>query len=653
MRDITATLKAAAQSWSAVPSVSLMIHDPRVRYSMLHESLNTANKYTDQLANNGVIIRIRSDASGKIAFSRVTDPTVSTQWVIWDELATGALANSDVAIAHFSGNMLRAYWLVAGIDVQVAHSEDNGVTWDTEQTVVAGLTGTPRIAACDDIVCILDTQLKITQCSIWHGSWTAPGAAGGWTFTDSQGVAICYDTLEDDYPIMLAADGVLVTTRAWYVVTTLNFADLSWVSPGGEQTAPADSAPADPSCAVVEDIFVATWRFKNVGAPLSWDQPFTCTSNDWIHFGNFLPLNLTATTRRRAAVCYSAYDDVLYIANETNVISATYDPLLVGSSMPQVVKYQRKTYPDAPATLHVECIDTDNTWRLNPDSTGAAALLLPLSRVILSRGYVTAIGAEVINLDPYYLIDAHRTERESGGRLQLTLTDGWGLLDLWHPQEPIVWTGHSIVWLLAELCARVGLNWDTDGDAAFLRTVPAWSISPQQSARDSIKDLLRYAGAAATWTVDGRLYAFAWPRTIGAPPDIGDANEIIKGLYGIATYPYTSVSVSGDAIGSLACNAQDAMALGLNLPETLQDYRIVTQAIADETRDRMLAFATRHGRADSIVIPVRPELELWDVVDIIDDAIPLASKARTIVQLSEAYDSTSQVCRSDLTLIDA
>ena len=658
MRPITPTLLAAAQGWAGRPLVSASVSDTRVRYAPLHTADPDSSLYVDQVCANGVIVRLRCAADGAVECARIADPSVAAEWTAWQTVASpatsGADPSSDVALAAHTPTQLSAYW-VAGSAIRCAQSNDTGLTWSAPMDAITGLGGTIRIAGSGDVLAFQDTRLCLAHTVFGSGLWTSPAAASGIAFVQPTGIGICHDTAADDYPIIWAADGRVCTARARLDAGALSLSTPVTVTPGGDQPSPTDSAPADPACAVAGDVFLATYRRRNTGSPLSWDQPYACTSRDWEHLGNHLPLALAAATHRRAAVCYDATAHAAYVANERQVAVAEHDPGAAAAQLPPIVRYRRQWCAGREGSLGIECLDASGAWRLADDRSGPAARLQPLAQCVLSRGYVTSEGPEAIQCEPYFVLRAQRSEGLGGGRLSVRLTDGWGLFQLWCPQEPMAWQGRSIRWLLAELAARVGLGYEDDGSAGLARVMTRWTLAPGQSARRSVEALLLVAGAQGRFSPSGALYALAYPETSPEVANIGDLGEAAKAAYGLCAPPCTSVAAIGDDVAALGHNAAAAMALGIDLAATQRDHRITSSGGVEAARDLLLAQAEGAGRVEVVEVPCRPEIEPWDSVDVYADtgAIATTDRRRVVRGITEAYDVESQHYRSELALARA
>ena len=648
MRTISSTLRAAATSWQGIPSVSATIRDDRLRWSALHSGSGAANR-TDQVvtdtAGGTVIARVMSNAAGDIKIARVTDPETAAQWSTWTTINAGspASAHSDVALAEFSSQKLRVFYLEdnpgGGYDLICQESDDAGATWGNEHTVLSGLDPAPRLAAAHDLLFILQTQVMAYRESTWGDtSWSGPQTWAAETFGDAQGIGAAYDETEEEYAVIVAADGHIVTTI--YAPTT--WGSAYEFGPGADQQPPGASEPFDPSVTLAEDRYLVCWLDKHTGSPHSWVTPLVSSSADFVHFGNALPLDMPAATDRRVALCTDSTTHKTYAANENTVALCHYDPSASGVTPAHLARYRRECAVGRVSTLRLTLLDSEAIYRGLGRAGTAAEQFKALAKVTLSRGYITTSGAERVALDLYYIVGVCRTEGRDGGRVILGCVDGWGLLAMWTPQQSLIWTDRSIAWLLTELCARLGLGYNDDGHTGLTQVLPTFSLHPNQSARDGVRALLRLSRSVARFDVNGDLYALRWPETSPTTADVGASDEILEGAYGLRRVDLTGVLVTGDGAASRGDNEADAMALGLGLAEHIEDYQISNSAVAIRVRDRQLQLATQSARRETVLIPARPDLELWDTINLYapTEAVPATDRQRTVRAITEEWQGS-------------
>lgn len=272
--------------------------------------------------------------------------------------------------------------------------------------------------------------------------------------------------------------------------------------------------------------------------------------------------------------------------------------------------------------------------------------LAPLNSVRLWRGYVTSEGAETLALPPCYLVAAERSNGHRPGVVSLEAVDALGLLARRRPEEAAVYTDRSLAWLAAEVAALAGLTITHDGDAAWARTLTTFVVYPSRSLLAALEDLLRLAGAVARVSPEGDLRAHVLAgHTAETIPTLGELGEILAAGYGPALVDATGYVV---ASGSAAARAEDVplgMALGWRALRGLPDARAETSALAAQAAAYALARLALAQRADHAAVPLRPELELWDLVDLYPSPTAEAQR-RTVVSIEEVWEAGKGVFES-------
>ncbi len=178
------------------------------------------------------------------------------------------------------------------------------------------------------------------------------------------------------------------------------------------------------------------------------------------------------------------------------------------------------------------------------------------------------------------------------------------------------------------------------GEAPGLaETLPHFSLHPHQSALAAVQALLRLGRAVARPAAADALYISAYPPPQESTPQIGAAGEVREAAYGCARYRCTQVRVASEAHDAYAESESLAasQAMGLRLSAALEDNRVANDAMAAGVASYVLALALLEGRADEATVPLRPDLEVWDVVTLEGEAgaTPPGGSARVITGLVE------------------
>ncbi|MBC7237418.1 MAG: hypothetical protein H5T69_16375, partial [Chloroflexi bacterium] len=514
MHTTTPTLTAAAQSLRGRPYVRCRFQDHVVRWMQLRDDPGAAtpsdSAYT-AVGGEGYLVRIRNNA-GAIQALRTNAPTSAAHWVTgWSTIADGATSGADVALAVFSAGKLRAFYHKSGA-VRCIESSDGGATWANDHVAVAGAVGSERLAADNDALFVQNAQITLYRNSVWSAtSWSIIGAWAGRTWTSPQGIGAAWQAEESRWVLVAAGNGKITTLT--YGADYGN--DRSWRA--GADQAPASGA--DPRCPDVtiasvlgEPLYLISWIDRYDDGVHAWEQPSVRQSFDCCHFGMELPLDLPAAVHQRCALVYDALGGgagYLWCANERAVCQA-YIPLNWYTPDYEPVAFGRSERIDAPGMLELEIVNPPVALVALDSWTEETHAYQPLAQVALKRGYQTSAGNEFINVSPYYIVRLAYRDGLEGGALVVRAVDGWGLLDLFTPDMPFTWRNRTIRWLLAELAAQVGLDYDDDGSSRLGVSLGEFTLHAGQTARSAVLALLGLARAGARWTSDARakLYVF-------------------------------------------------------------------------------------------------------------------------------------------------
>jgi hypothetical protein len=645
MRIISDTLLAAAQSWRAEAVVQCAIANRRPRYVTLHQGAGGARYLSDLLIDDdsGYILRVLVDGSGNVRTARVQDPNDHAAWTAWTTQQSDAHPAGDCALARVGYKQYRLFYVDSAGNV-VKLSSTDGSTWGSKTTVVAtGQTAT-RLAAADQYLALqYANRIEYTWAS-WGGSWAAATVWSGVSWTARRGIGCDYDAVNNRLYLLAAYDGRVVL--GWRNLAAGTWSGPFYANPGAAQTPPASASPADPAILVTANNIIATWVDRNSTSPWSWDQPMARRCYDGAHLGDEVALAVQATTMTRLALAKSTDINRIWLADEDNVLY-TWDYDADNSSHYQadldVVRYARNQPAGRLGRLSVTLLDASAHLKGLATLGDYTQPIQPLAEVQIARGYRTSAGDETLALEPYYLVGAHYGLGQEQQRVTIEAVDGWGLLALWRPEQPLIYYGQTMAWLLAEILAQVGLGYADDGDAALNRTIGTYVLAPERTARQALEDLLLLAGAVAYWDANGvcqvRNLASYAP---ASQPTVGDQGEVLRGGVGRAAYEVTAVKVAGSAHASAVDDVALSMALGLRLFWQQYDQRITASTVTETVKDRQLALAQVAQREDRVVVPLRPDLEPWDVITLRGDEelLPASDRERLILGIEEHFDAT-------------
>ncbi len=641
MRTITSTLLAAARSLAGRPSIHLTVDDRAVRWRALHTLVPAVDCPCVASACNGsLIVRAGVDGSGNLYYQVIHDAALAAPWQTWTLLAAGASrANGDVAVAWHALAWC-IYYQRSDHWIMMVRSIDDGATWSAASQVYHP-SRTAALAAAGPHLFALEDALRVYQLQAGGASWSGPYTLPGVAPASDLGVAACIQPTSGGgqmVPALFAMGGGIRAVR--YDPAAHTFGAVTALTPGRDQELSASASCRWPALAALDETrLLATWVEQWSGDLDAWRHPVSRISVDGAgaHWGRELPLANPAETDRRMALAYDSLDEVLYAGNGERVLVAEmHDALLNPLSHLgplEVACYRGAWRVTAPGRLHVALLDADGALA-EPGALGEdGQALRPLAELTLARGYVTAAGAEEVALPPHYLVRARRTHGLGGGRVELEAVDALGLLELWSPPEPLEWRERTLRWLAAEVCAQGGLPWGDDGCAALGVTLERFTWQPGTTALAALHALLRLSGCVARAAAQGGVGALHLashaPATHAA---LGEAGEVLRAAYGPGWPEATAIRVVGHDAWADVDDVTLGGELGLRLHRYIEDARITSAAVAETVRDRELRLASLAARADELTVPLRPELELWDVADV------AGLGERVIVGLAEAWD---------------
>jgi hypothetical protein len=654
MRTISATLLAAAQSWRGKPYVNAAIANKRTRWASQRTG-DGSSQHTDMVAIGDVIWRVRGSSAGAVQTATVTVPATSAQWIAWTSQATGAINNSPVAIASPYSLEIRLFYVVANggnYDLYVIFRRDS--VWSTPAAVVSGLTAIPNLAASGEYL-FYTTALTIgvaycpTSGDSWDilTAWTASPVPATW-------YGIAATTKTGVVTVIAAINGVVV--KGTYTLLTDAWSAFAQIAPGGTNAVPTTGLTLRyPGVIWAGTTLFVTWLELYSSGSVAWTYAVLNRSVDGLHFGCEAALYIWSNTDRRVAFAYTSSTRKVYAGNEKCVMVATlYDASDATTNLADlaVSSYTRVTNEHG-SRLRLELLNVGGRYNQPGTAGQTAAPAAPLAEVILNRGYKLAATHEEQPLDPHYIISATLVHGMEDHRLDIVAVDGWGLLELWQPAEVQTYTNQTIRWLLAELCARVGLTYEDDLGAALGATISSLTIHPAQSAADAARALLLLAGSVAYFTSTGVFHALnLYASSPVNKVDIGDEAQSVS--VGVLPNAGTSFHIYGSGFTATAELGAASMSLGLRLHRSVQDYRLTTQAEANAVQNYLWTRGSGSACKEVTTVGLRPDAEMWDLARLMMDTtiVPLGNCIRRIIAITEQYDPQRNRFHSIITTED-
>jgi hypothetical protein len=648
MHPVSPELLAQASSWSFQPLALLEARDTQIRW----HPLIWTDPYVQDLKvshyhNGSILMRARVTTTGYVA-TATHYTNDAAELLLYHTIATDAAPNSDCAITWSPPNTWQIYYSTPSNAVVRRTSADDGLTWSAPTTITTA-TRPPCLAARGGFLIVQDTDVRAFYytAGTWHGPTNY-----GYTITSPAGVAAIYDAPSHTLTILSAHNNRLHHNAAHCTLPTITPGPTTVIAPDSDSPAATTPAIAWPA---IENVpyrtrYVATW-LDTYTSPLATYQAPTASvaAIGSPHFGQRVPLAPPGTCPGRWPLAYDPLGSRIYCGNDAMVLLADhiYDPAIRSHDVigpTPTLSYHLEQHHHQPGRLTIDVLDPDGTYR-DPETVMGA--LLPLSTVLLHRGYTTDNGDETVSTAEFYITSATLSEAQRAGHLHIDATDAWGLLDLYHPPEPQEWHNRTIRWLLAHLCAMVGLDTDdtathTNDTLAVLRIWPSASILP------TIQALLTMADADARPAPDRTLSITNYPRPLATPPSANLFREAKAAAFGTGLPIPNHYRIASDTYGVYTerDNLDAARTLGMRISRLYHDNTINSATIANNVASHLTKGATTHTRQDTLVIPLRPDLEVNDQIATYGIyPSPQSPKTRLILSLveeSRPYDNIHQ-----------
>jgi hypothetical protein len=661
MRTISAALLAQATKHGSRPFIQASLADNRFRWTSLHTG-DGAQYYTAQCLLGTTIWRVRVTSAGAVQTATVTSPTTQAQWITWTTRATGAIASSDCAICSPATNGLRVFFTttgaVTGYDLKVIESTDGGTTWGSATTIKASIVDDPPFIAATSTMCFFSNYHAV-------GVVEKPWSSGSWTekawwaslpsVTTFYGLAAGYLTSTVTY-VLAACDGRIYFTT--FNLTAETWASPSQIAPGG-QAAPASALTMRyPSIHAISSAhLIATWLEHYDDGANTWYNTVACQSRDAAHWGEDVTLYVWGDTELRTALCYLSTTRILYAANEKCACThKAYDASDTTQNLSALAPAEYRRDTDGNRS-HIVLVITNIGETYNPigQSSTLPECVKPHTQVLISRGYYTTGSShEEEPTEPHFITQATIRTTPDQQALVLECVNGWGLLDKWRPTETLTYSGQTIRWLLAEMCAKAGLQYTDSSESDLGRTLSTFTMRPEISAAEACRQLLRLAGATCYWNESGQMYALCLANYAPVSHlDITEAN-ILEGTFTSRANTLTSQSTFGNTHATNLNLGQQSMSLGMRIHQIYTDYRLTSLEHAQDVQACLWDMGRRTGRNESITIPLRPDAEIWDTVHLSIDPtiIPSSDSLRTIAEIHETYHRQRNRYTTTLQLID-
>jgi len=636
MRTMSATLLAATTSGRGRPWVSLDVEDHRSRWSR-HVSGAASTRRTDLGLMDGDLVRV-SLVGSQIRWARLTDPSSPSQWPgTWQAIAGDADGSEDVTLAVYSATRASVFYARNTGHLARVDTADGGVTWGASEACCAW-DYTPVWVAADGVVCAWsrpgEIRLATTRDDLGNPAWVANVLYGGaGPFVHCHGLALCRDHADPTtYYLVSAIEGALLITT--YHQPSQIFGRTYQIIPPGTAGAASTSQVREPSVTSTADGLYVTYIDKvGVGDLAHWEQVAALHTRHYPHFARVALLDMGQSTPARAALACHA--EAVYAACENNACRSLYylpDRMGLNTRNLMPAAYTVRTTEQS-STVTIVLPNVGHAYDAAGQSGTPYEALRPGATLLLHRGYVTTSGPEAITLAPHTVTEVRLHAGRERNVLQLFAVGALDLLRAQHLADVCQWRDETIRHLLAQVCGMAGLSYADGGEDALGATLDEFVLRPVDTLAGGMRALLGLAAAVAYVDASGALQARVLSDYAPDAVTLGQGGELLQREVIARAPELVASAVYGD--GAAASSAADThtMDTGLLLTGQRVDYRATTHDLAATLAEYAANRATMARQAVRFLLPVRPDLEMWDRVELDTDDV------RRVVALEERYDA--------------
>lgn len=641
MRTINAGVLGASQGFKVRPALRVTVQSDRARWADLHDIEDLSDRPTACRLYGGEGWRARLNLTGGVAFAALDDLDDEDQWdsAAFSTIVAASTCDypSDVAIERLGAGLLRIGYVDASGEVFVIESSDGGDNWGSAVSVVA-TGGAARIALAGPWILVQLGEIvaysKSFGGAVSGTSYTLQDAeAADWECSTNGGITAAYHSAISAYAVLFCDGGVyratLTAAGVWSVP------ELTY--PGGEQIPPADAGCHSPSMASDGTWIHATWVDAYSTAVGGFERANVRASRDGVHWGLECGLGLDVTSHRVYPVAYDADTGRLLVSCEYKVLEGhRYDAGDTSSYIvsEDVIEYTSARLGQSIGRVHVELIDRAGAWR--PIGQGAVGEPVDiLSTLHVSRGWTVGGTTYWYRAVPWYITETNRHEGMTPGVVEIDGTDSWGLVGMFYPQMVLQYEDRSVLWLIEEVCAKLGLAVEEDGDSGWDEIVDRFVWNPTVSARAVLLQLLAMGGGVGRFDEEGTLQVAVWPVSTPSPPEIGPS-EIMRGGLGLGNIEGTITGVRGSEHQGWAESGASGRRLGLRLGRARVAWYASSQALVDAMAAVTAALDIASGYWDTVDVPMRADLEVFDGV-LLDAPGFAAPVARVVMGIEEEW----------------
>jgi len=662
MRSLSGTLISALNAKTRRPAISLTAED---HINHLAQTIATTNSdgYNDLcIASDGSIIRVRV-TRGSNAFQqsfqwqRITDPTSSLQWTIWNTFSGGSgniFQDGGCAISRDQGTM-NAYCQqgTGGNALWNWFSNDGGQTWSGPGTVLSPPAGVliKGISSAGNADVFFQYDVSGGDnigCSFWNGtSWSALQA---WTLSpasSAQGLAV-YWTGSLYYVVY--SDGY-----ALHLVTT-NSNGTSWTAL--QDIAPATSTAIgriSPRIAAFDGIFNLTCIEADSGFLTGsvYSYPRVRQSRDLVHWsGGYILHDLPCTFGAAILKCTppntsrARYVVACMPTIRLGTDFQTSDSTQYIDLSARVLEYMRTDEVGKPSVVTVVLDNVGSN--LTPFVASYGSTYQPIginTSLVLSEGYRTGsppTTVETVTVATYHIRQILFERAPGKNQIRLEAEDLSRLLDQLNRYQ-VTYTNQPLSWMITEICARAGLLSILLPTTSQMSTsVITFILHAGQHYRQALDELCRIGWLEyfldQNETMQFRELSHSDPTVWTYTPEIETlaiGSDDIRGNHVLVSGKPPAGGPLGAITNGEAYDDVHIHTTGLERLVINADPKLTTSALCATKAAFILAQEQRDQIAHRIEVPANPALQLLDVITLNDinsnaSGTGLSSAARII-----------------------
>jgi len=653
MKTIAATLSAAQALPTGRPIARASVADN----GRLHPAPLYTYAYTGA-AVHGVncgsfFLRTRQTSGvNTLDYQKITDPTVSAQWSAWTNL------NSLVPLAGMSCVFWTGTYVVivyqSSADAKLYYRRStDGVTFgaaalayaDPAPTYTASLGGVSGGATNSGLVAHYNGVVYYGAYNATTNTWAALEATG---LTNS---AVQNPSLAGLYDAGRARHVLLVTTIAY--VSWARFALFAVTRTGvGAFGTPTpylhSNRQAYIGLAVSQATLNGFWwlSFGRQRPGTASSSHYLACSNDGLHWEDAYPLHEVANPYMEILGALTGDSAYTYLADETTVLRSSapsyWSNLTVSryelSAGGRSLAGEGATPTGLGQARH---IGLSSVVALIDNRSGAATPPALHSRFTLERGYNVEGSDYYVSAGAFYVTGFRYLSRDN--LLELTATDGWGLLEAWVLDQAFAMRAARVDTLLEHFCALAGVHTVTfDASALWATTLSNFTVIGGATGFVAVRALQDRVPFDIAVQADGSFYAFVPAAAPAAVAAFGPSDhQLWPGDFG-AQVGVNFVNVVGSppaSVGSDAYTVATVVAAGRRWTAQKLHPRITLNADADALAAALLVQHTERARAGVFQCPPHFALEPGDVVTMADSTYAAAAGPWRVVGLEEFFNT--------------